>query len=1632
MLLVIEFGAFVAFYVRTSRASVRRPADYYTVITRQTAKTMSESDPIAIEHPSAEELHALFGADLEQHRRGEIESHLLECDECCARLDELSAAGEADQDRLVQLAQEAAELSSLKENTTYQDSAVRRVDDALTKPPERVGRYRIEKILGKGGFGVVYLAYDEQLKRPVAVKVPHANGISKPEHIEAFLAEARTVAALDHPGIVPVHDVGSTDDYPCYIVSKYIEGTDLAATTKASRLAYRDSAELVASVAEALHCAHDRGLVHRDVKPGNILMDVDGRPHVVDFGMALREDEIGLGPQLAGTPTYMSPEQAQGEGHRVDRRSDIFNLGVVLYQLLAGQPPFQGGTTSEVLLQVVRCEPKPLRQLNGSLPRELERICDKAMAKRPRDRYATAAELAGDLRQFLAEEAAMQSGVARSGTVPSDSAQKSGDTDSVGSTSAGSVSTSQVIRIVPKGLRSFDAHDADFFLQLLPGPTDRDGLPDSLRFWKTRIEETDSDHTFPVGLIYGPSGCGKSSLVKAGLLPRLSDEVMVVYIEATPEDTEARLLRGLRKRCPTIDENQSLTKAIASLRHGRGIPVGKNVLIVLDQFEQWLHTKRDLDDSELVQALRQCDGGQVQCIVMVRDDFWMAATRFLRELEVCLVEADNAAAVDLFPVRHAEKVLAAIGRAFEALPEDASQTSKEQQQFLKQSVDGLAEDGNVICVRLALFAEMMKGRVWTPATLKKVGGTAGVGVTFLEETFSSANAPPEHRLHQNAARAVLKDLLPDSGTGIKGSMRSQTELQEASGYGSKPDDFDDLIRILDSELRLITPTDPIVAEGDDEAVSQTETSQKYFQLAHDYLVHSLREWLTSKQKETRRGRAELRLFDQAVTWNARPENRFLPSWSEHLNLRLFTDRKKWTDSQRKMMGRAGRVHGVRTTVAVVALALLVTGGISIRNSVEQSRQELVAKKQEQQNDAEAKRLVEGLLKADTSQVESVIGDLDAYRQWANDNLQQALQDSPEHSNARLHAALALLPVDDSVLPFLQERLLTVSPAQFGPVRNLLAKQRAELLDDYWKIALDDGLAASRRFQAACALAGYAPDDQHWQEADLVNFIASHMTEVVLPSALAPWKDALLPVKDHLKQPLSNIFKEGKGQQERAFATDILSDYASDDPDTLFDLLKHARHEQFEAMFERLFALRDQAIELAHTELIHKHQEGAETWHRDHLAGRKANAAVMLLRMGASDRVWPLLKHSPEPGLRSYIINRLAQLGGSSDPVISRFHTEPDVTIRRALLLCLGEFDPPEDDRPALIESLLAVYHDDPDAGVHAAADWLLRQWEEQTAIDQLGDQWMSDRKRAEGWWQNQDGTRPEDQPVSPAWYVNAQNQTFAVLDGDEFLMGSSLETDPRHDWRKERLHRRRIGRQFAIASTEVTRAQWRPFAEAHPDKVSSADHRGLDAQTADHPMAGTTWYESAWYCNWLSHQEGIPEEQWCYEPNEDGDYGPGMTARPEFWRLTGYRLPTEAEWEFACRAGASSSRYFGLADTLLPKYSWHASNSENQTWPVASLKPNDFGLFDMHGNVTEWVYDAQAAYPATTDEAVDDAPATETISDSLNRQIRGNDFYNTAWFHRSAQRMHRFPTTQSINLGFRVARTFNLSLERGD
>jgi eukaryotic-like serine/threonine-protein kinase len=1150
-------------------------------------------------------------------------------------------------------------------------------------------------------------------------------------------------------------------------------------------------------------------------------------------------------------------------------------------------------------------------------------------------------------------------------------------------------------RVVPRGLRSFDRADSAFFLQLLPGPRDADDLPPSIRFWKDRIEAT-AELTFTVGLIYGPSGCGKSSLIKAGLIPRLREQVRAVYVEATPEDTEARLLKSLRQRCPELPADASLLSALVSLRTGAALGPGEKVVIVLDQFEQWLHAKRGEDTPELVAALRQCDGLRVQAIILVRDDFWLAVSRFLAQLDVRLIEGENTACADLFDTLHARKVLALFGRAHGRLPDDPSQMSAENEAFLDQAVFGLAEERKVISVRLALFAEMVKGKPWTPDTLREVGGIGGIGVTFLEETFSAARAPTEHRVHQQAARAVLEALLPEKGTDLKGHMRSSGALRELSGYAGRPRDFEDLLRILDTELRLVTPMDPEGLQSADrptlKAGGQAETRGQYYQLTHDYLVPALREWLERKQNESRRGRAKSKLAQLEVVWRARQETQYLPKWKDWARIHWHTQRRAWTDSQRLMMRRATFYHVRVTCFWLMVVGLCAWAGV------------------EGVGWMQARGLVRALEAAEAADVPKIIDELDSYHRWADGRLRQAEAESTEGSKEKLRARLALARVDVSLLDPLYRRLLAASPQEFMMIRQVLFPYRDRLVERVWQ-DVDNAGTPQQRFAAACVVASYDPDSPHWQGR--LPAVAKQLI-AVQPVDLGGWLEACRPMRAKLIDPLLVLYRQTQRDDERARIAGLLSD--CERPEILADLVLDSDDKMFPVFLAKLQPHQAIAVQWS-TQTLETPLRAQPRNAKEALGKRQANAAATLLRLGSPERTWRLLQHCEDPRARSYLIHRLGPLGVDPAIVVGRLDREADVSARCALLLALGEFNADQFagvDRKRLLDGVAKLYHNDPDPGVHSAAEWLLRRMDDRIPIlpaELRTGKAVGDRR----------------------WYVNRQGLTLATVRGPvEFPMGSPKDEEGHSQvLGDERLHRRRIDRSFAIATKKVTIAQYADF-RADKDFFTrylpdmDRDNRHLDkfAPSDQCPMHGRKWYEVAAYCNWLSLKDELPAAEWCYAPNKDGKFAEGMTLKPDYLRLTGYRMPTEAEWECACRAGAVTARYYGESTELLGKYEWYLLNADEKSHPVGLLKPNDLGLFDMIGNVLDWTGTRRASYPASGRDgnAVDDLPEPElTINDKQEFMIRGGSYANAN--ARCANRIWRELQNRFSNVGFRPVRT---------
>ena len=346
-----------------------------------------------------------------------------------------------------------------------------------------------------------------------------------------------------------------------------------------------------------------------------------------------------------------------------------------------------------------------------------------------------------------------------------------------------------------------------------------------------------------------------------------------------------------------------------------------------------------------------------------------------------------------------------------------------------------------------------------------------------------------------------------------------------------------------------------------------------------------------------------------------------------------------------------------------------------------------------------------------------------------------------------------------------------------------------------------------------------------------------------------------------------------------------------------------------------------------------------------------------------------------------------------------FH--PETSERRALILALGTYGTAglsPGEREPLVGQLLDLYRHDPDAGIHGAAEWTLRQWDqgEKLKTTEAGLPGFKDR-----------GNR--------RWYVNGQGQTFVLVEGPvEFRMGSP-PTEPDRD-AGETPHRRVIPRPFAIAAKEVTVEQYQRFVKEHSQFDLAQNYLDKYSPAADGPMIAVSWFGAAAYCNWLSRQEGLPKDQWCYLLNAQGQYDEGMTIPADALQRTGYRLPTEAEWEYACRAGVATSRHYGLSINLLEAYARYQANSKDHAWRCGSLFPNDLGLFDMLGNVYEWCQERHTNYQPGK---------VESSSDDIPRLLRGGSFDYRPAVVRSADRNRIAPTVRGINFGFRPARTYN-------
>ena len=704
-----------------------------------------------------------------------------------------------------------------------------------------------------------------------------------------------------------------------------------------------------------------------------------------------------------------------------------------------------------------------------------------------------------------------------------------------------------------------------------------------------------------------------------------------------------------------------------------------------------------------------------------------------------------------------------------------------------------------------------------------------------------------------------------------------------------------------------------------------------------------------------------------------------------------------------------------TSMTVATLLLMSGGGIYLYRATD------------------ANRLVDSLQKADTNEVSGILSELSSYPSLAHDDLVTSFNESADRSDAKLHAALALLGRNREAVPYVRERLLDVSADQFIAVRDLMDDHKDDLVGYYWEVVA--GAANDQpRFRAACALAYYDPQNETWQDEKFTAFVADFLVGV-LPSELPPWRDALRPVREQVTPALAMIYRdERRGEQVRSFATDTLGDYLREDFDGLFELLMDAEPTQFTVLFDGVARFGELAIAKLEDEVRQEsdsadndspvlpsgHPPSALMGEHVNLARRKANAAAALARLTQFERLFPALRIADNPESLTQFVHRCRDEGVTAMQLLACLRLADDhrkTLSGRArlledrvvfgLLLALGEFslnELPQDRQQTTIETIGHWYRDDPRSAIHGAAGWLLRQWGQVELVRKV------------------DQTpRPYDS--SREWFTLAIEaggetfyQTYIVIFPGEYTIGS-----PEYDVTRnpdEALNRVRLTRPIALLDREVTRREFEYSGVSEPSSAIQF------APTDDHPMLAPSWYESVQYCRWLTKRFGLSESEQAYaDPSElniaEFPRRP-ETGLPQDWPVKldarGFRLPTEAEWEVAARGDMHTAFSFGQDVELLGQYGWYQSNSGRQSHVAKQLRPNLRGLFDMQGNAYEWCHDWYADYPLERLRIDPTGPTTGST-----RVVRGGSWNYVPADCRPSDRLKSQPNYRNTTSGVRIA-----------
>lgn len=1279
--------------------------------------------------PVDDQLLAFFEGYLPVELRADIENHFLHCLNCQARLPRLNLQTPSvltslqrevdsrfefiDEPECIRLLEFGKSLNRKSWPAHLKTTIVINKSQVNRGTPSHIGRYQIIKHLGAGSFGTVLLARDEQLDRHVAIKISHPTRIKSPEDADRYQREARLLAKMEHPSIVPVYDSGLTDDGLVYIVSRFIRGNDLSQMMRPERFPTDRAIRLTISIANALYYMHSHGIVHRDIKPANILLNEEGIPFLTDFGLAIHADEILGASEIVGTLAYMSPEQLSGDGHLIGPRSDLFSLGVILFELLTGERPFKDRERNGQVNWMLAA-PSPT-DLNELIPLPLDRICQKALQSRSADRYASALELVKDLTLYLNSPQA--------GTEPG-----------------------QQPKPIYRGLRAFRKEDREFFAELIPGLRSAQGNPEPVQFWLNRLGTSPDERHPRIGVIYGTTGSGKSSMIHAAILPKLNGERRVITIQATASRTETDLMIALKQVFLKSQSSDSLPEICRQIRTRHPPFANERILIVIDQFEQWLHGRKIDLTQELVQALRQCDGLGIQCLLIVRDDFWVELSKFMRTVEEPMREGENMMAIEPFTTEHAEAVLFKIGTI-------VKQPSKDQQtrrKFIERGIEIIQTEGYVPPVRLALFVEITKDFPWEAETIRHFNDLNALVQTYLKQRFNPEICPRRYRHHLPAIKLLLAALLPERGLDLKGQGRSLDELQMLCGNERSPERFSQLIDLLDRDLRIISPIAQVTGDV---------PNSLHYQLTHDYLVPGIRAWLVEEQVKTYRGRAKLKLQARTSMWSLKQEARQLPGVLELLNILTGTTKKEWTREESTLMRTALR-HLLGQSLILSVLLFMISGIVWFR--VQAARDET---------------FIQQLAQSSTLSLPALLQQTDNRLPRLAPKIQSAYAAAELNSKEKRHLGLAILRFDQAPANDIKQSLLDCQVDEFAVISSELRQNNipcSEMLS-----VLNDNAQTSRaKFRAACLLLKSA--DEAALSDSVMEAVVSGLVKQT-PPALHEWSKILLPYRQHLTARLMDIFNSEHPfePQNAAFA---LSHFLHDDPESYANLLMQANHHQLPILCEAIKSDPRSYTQILTQRLSQLPHPGVNSD-----LTQTCNLLTALAYLGQLESLPEALRRSANPAMRNLLIHQFAETECDPQRLIAFLKQVKDPDLISALLLSLGSYqgsilgDTLLDDLRLLA---LGLFRNHPDSEVHSASQWLLKRFGENATMPAVS---------------SEEALRQEQ-----GWFVLNTGQTFAIPCSEVRHLQDAI-TSEKPDAIRLTLD---VDWSFAISTTEVTVQQY--------------------------------------------------------------------------------------------------------------------------------------------------------------------------------------------------------------------------------